>query len=87
MHYLYLIESVKYHIYYVGQTSDLKARLQEHNTNRSQYTKGKGPWRLVNYKTFGSRSEAMKEEIRLKKSKNRNYVYYYFTHEGQDIPT
>ena len=78
MHYLYLIESSKYDRYYLGQTSDLDDRFQRHNENRCQYTKGKGPWNLVGYKVFENRSEAVKEEKRLKKAKNRDYIYYYF---------
>ena len=78
MHYLYLIESEKYDRYYIGQTNDLKDRVQRHNENRCKYTKGKGPWELIGYKKFISRSEAVKEERRLKKAKNRDYIYYFF---------
>jgi putative endonuclease len=82
MHYLYLIESKTYDKYYVGQTSDLEDRLQRHNENRCKYTKSKGPWDLIEYKMFRTRSEAMKEEKRLKKTKNREYVYYYFKNQA-----
>ena len=78
MHYLYLIESEKYDRYYIGQTSNLKDRVQRHNENRCKYTCGKGPWELVGFKTFLTRSEAVKEENRLKKTKNKEYLYYYF---------
>ena len=78
MYYLYLIESETSGKYYIGQTSDLKTRLDDHNGYRKKYTKGKGPWRLIGHKRFQSRSEAMLEEQRLKRAKNRDYVYYYF---------
>jgi len=78
MHYLYLIESGTYNKFYIGQTSDLGDRVQRHNENRCKYTKGKGPWDLVGFKTFPTRSEAVHEERRLKKTKNKNYIYYYF---------
>ena len=43
--------------YYVGNTNDLHARLQEHRTNMSQSTKGKYP-KLVWFTTVPTRSEA-----------------------------
>jgi putative endonuclease len=78
MYYLYLIESETSGKYYIGQTSDLKTRLDDHNGKRKKYTKGKGPWHLIGYKNFRSRGEAMLEEQRLKRAKNRKYIYYYF---------
>ena len=78
MHYLYLIESEKSNKYYIGQTNDLQDRIQRHNESRCRYTKGKGPWELISYKIFSSRSEAVKEEKRLKHAKNKDYIYSYF---------
>ena len=43
--------------YYVGNTNDLHARLQEHRTNMSQSTRGRGP-KLVWFTTVPTRSEA-----------------------------
>lgn len=43
--------------YYVGNTNDLHARLQEHRTNMSQSTKGRNP-KLVWFTTVPTRSEA-----------------------------
>ena len=70
MYYLYLIESEKDGSYYIGQTSDLKKRINYHNTNRSKYTRNKGPWKLIGYKTFSTRSEAMIAERKLKRIQN-----------------
>jgi putative endonuclease len=67
MYYIYLIESEKYDRYYIGQTSDLEDRFIRHNENRCKYTKGKGPWNLISFKIFQTRSEAVQEERRLKK--------------------
>lgn len=43
--------------YYVGNTNDLHARLQEHRTNMSQSTKGRNP-KLVWFTTVPTRPEA-----------------------------
>ncbi|MBV8239545.1 MAG: GIY-YIG nuclease family protein [Hyphomicrobiales bacterium] len=48
MHYVYLIESHESAEHrYVGMTSDLKRRLQEHNSGQSPHTSKHMPWRLV----------------------------------------
>ena len=82
MYSLYLIESETSGKYYIGQTADLQQRLIDHNGNRRRYTHGKGPWILIGYKSFKSRSEAMLEEQRLKKAKNKKYIFYYFKGEA-----
>ena len=53
---------------YVGYTKDLKKRLYLHNEGKgAKFTRGK-KWKLVYYKKFDSRSEAMKNEYKLKKN-------------------
>jgi putative endonuclease len=79
MFYIYLIESEKNERYYIGQTSNLEERIKYHNSNRSKYTKNKGPWKLIGYKKYDTRSEAMNEEKKVKGMKNREYLYNYFT--------
>ena len=59
MYYLYLIESETSGKYYIGQTADLQRRLEDHNGNKKKYTKEKGSWILIGYKTFNSRGEAV----------------------------
>ena len=55
---------------YVGYTSNLKKRLKKHNSSKgAKFTRGK-KWILIYYKQFKSKSEAMKEEYKLKK----NYI-------------
>ena len=67
MHYVYLLES---HAdptkRYVGVTSDLKARLLEHNGGKSLHTAKHRPWRIVTYIAFSERSQAEAFELYLK---------------------
>ena len=79
MFYVYLLKSEKDGRYYIGHTSNLEERIDYHNSNLSKYTKNKGPWKLIGYKTFQTRSEAMKEEKRLKGMKNKEYLMKLFT--------
>jgi len=46
----------------------------EHNSAQSKSTKAGIPWTLVYSKPLNSRSEAIKEEIRIKKMKSRKYI-------------
>ena len=78
MFYVYLLESESSGRFYIGQTNDIKDRLSYHNSGRSVYTKNRGPWKLLAYKTFNSRGEAMKYERYLKRLKNREKVLREF---------
>ena len=52
---------------YVGYTGNIKKRLNLHNSGKgAKFTRGK-KWKLVYYEKYDSKSEAMKNEHRLKK--------------------
>ena len=85
MYYVYLLISLKSGIFYIGQTENLLQRFLEHNKNRSEFTKHKGPWALLAFKQFPSRSAAMTEEYRLKKLKNRQRILLEFGIEFSDL--
>ncbi|NOG45877.1 MAG: GIY-YIG nuclease family protein [Calditrichaeota bacterium] len=72
MFYVYLIESVETGTYYIGQTNNIDERVNNyHNAGRCKYTKNRRPWKLIAYKTYTTRSEAMREERRIKNLKSR----------------
>ena len=54
---------------YTGITTDVKRRVGEHNTSDvgAKYTRGRRPVKLVYQKEFSNRSDATKEEARIKK--------------------
>ncbi len=52
---------------YVGYTVNIKKRLNLHNAGRgAKFTRGK-KWKLVYYEKYDTKSDAMKNEYRLKK--------------------
>ena len=52
---------------YCGWSSDPERRLREHQAgSASRYTRTRLPVELVYTREFGSRSEAMREEVRIK---------------------
>ena len=71
---LYILYSKKFDKFYIGQTNNLAARLDDHNTSdKSTYTSKYRPWELICTLEFNSRGLAMKAEKYLKK-KPRSYI-------------
>jgi putative endonuclease len=68
MYYVYLLKCAD-NTYYCGITTNLVRRIKEHNTSHlgAKYTKGRRPVVLAYSKKYKTRSEAQKEEARIKK--------------------
>ncbi|MDO8549414.1 MAG: GIY-YIG nuclease family protein [Ignavibacteria bacterium] len=69
-YYVYIINSESLSLYYIGHTSNLNDRLIRHNSNRSKFTKNKGPWKLIISYQCNSKPEAYQLELKLKAMKN-----------------
>jgi putative endonuclease len=53
--------------FYIGTTNNVKKRIEQHNKNKgAKYTRGRTPVEVKFTLEFKSRSEACKEECRLK---------------------
>ncbi|MEO6729028.1 MAG: GIY-YIG nuclease family protein [Candidatus Dojkabacteria bacterium] len=77
MNYVYVLKSLSSSKLYIGQTHNLELRLKQHNGEglfSSGYTRGKGPWSLIHYESFTTRSEAIKREKFLKTGKGREFI-------------
>ena len=68
MYYLYILQC-RDKTLYTGITTDLKRRLEEHNSSDkgAKYTRGRRPVVLVFSKKYKNRSEASKAEREMKK--------------------
>ena len=68
MYYVYLLTCAD-NTFYCGITTDLDRRIEEHNRSPlgAKYTKGRRPVVLAYAKEYENRSEASKEEARIKK--------------------
>jgi len=65
--FLYMVRCKNGHIY-TGISTDVERRFAEHQAGKgAKYLRGKGPLKLVYQKKIGSRSEALKAEISMKK--------------------
>ena len=64
MFYAYCLYSLKSKRLYIGYTSDLKQRLEEHNKGiGGEYTKRNKPFKLIFYEAFLSETDAKEQEV------------------------
>ena len=68
MWHIYILQC-KDKTFYTGITTNLKRRIEEHNTSNlgAKYTKGRRPVKLVYSARKKDKSSALKEEYRIKK--------------------
>ncbi len=74
MYYVYILRSFKSGKFYIGSTSDIKRRLQEHNSDQSRYTRLRGPWKLIYLEKKPCLAEARIRERFLKTGDGRKTV-------------
>lgn len=71
MYYVYVLKSLKYKgKFYIGFTSDLKRRLEEHISGKTYTTRRMLPIELAYYEAYKSKSDAQNREHQLKKHGN-----------------
>jgi len=74
MFYTYILKSKKDGKFYTGSTKDLRKRLIEHNTGKSTYTKGKGPFEIIYYEACLLEDKARSRELYLKSGMGKRYL-------------
>ena len=74
MFYVYLLESKIDKSWYIGYSSDLRARFKSHNKGENLATKNKKPWKLVYYEAYLIRLDAKKRELFLKSGSGRKFL-------------
>ena len=72
MYATYILRSESNGRLYIGSTSDLDVRLQQHNDNLAPATKNRGPWKLVYSENHPDRSSAVRRERYFKTGKGRD---------------
>ena len=64
--YVYILKSLKDNQYYIGETSDVDARLNYHNSGKQRSTKNRIPFILIHTEIFSNRTEALITEKQIK---------------------
>ncbi|MFA6047453.1 MAG: GIY-YIG nuclease family protein [Parcubacteria group bacterium] len=73
-YYTYILESLKNSELYIGYTTDLKRRFEEHNSGISQSTKRYMPWKLIYYEAVLNENDAKRREKYFKTSHGRRLL-------------
>lgn len=71
---VYFLFSGKADRYYIGSTTDIERRLDEHRNGHCEATKFLRPLELVFFQQYDTLSDARKIERKLKKFKNRKII-------------
>jgi putative endonuclease len=74
-YFTYVILSENENIYYKGFTEDIRSRISDHNSNKSRYTSGKGPWKLLVLEEHPDKRTALIREKALKKCKSDYFIW------------
>jgi putative endonuclease len=76
MHYLYILYSKSLDKYYVGETSDITQRLNQHFSGfyKGSYTSQTDDWEKKLVIEFSTINQARKAEIFIKKMKSRKFI-------------
>ena len=79
MFYVYIIRSVaNWGQKYVGYTTDLRKRLNDHNSGKSAHTARFRPWKLETYIAFSDKQKALDFERYLKSGAGRAFSWRRF---------
>ena len=91
MHVVYVLENQRDKSWYIGQTDNLKRRLEEHNNGSGARTTriNPGPWVLMYAEAYRDKRDALGRERFLKGGSGRKYLQkqmvHYFSTTTQDL--
>jgi putative endonuclease len=73
-YYVYVLRSEKDEKFYVGYTSNILKRLEQHNSRQVESTKRRGPLELIYWEGCINQQDATKREKYLKCSWGKRYI-------------
>ena len=87
MFFVYIIESEKNGMYYIGHSDDPQRRLKEHNeTSHKTFTSKHRPWKLIaQIPVNENRGEAMRLEKHIKNKKRRSFIETIIQNQNDEI--
>ena len=80
MFYVYLLRSTSDDGFYIGYSTNLRARLGAHNSGNSSATAHRGPWKLIYYEAYPDQADALGREEYLKSGAGRNFLKAQLRH-------
>ncbi len=79
MFFVHVLKSLATSRGYVGLTTDISRRLEEHNGGKSYYTKRHAPWAVIHVEEYLTRPEARSREKFLKSTAGRRVLKELFS--------
>ena len=73
-YYVYVLQSEKDHKFYIGLASDIKKRLEEHNSGKVSTTRNRRPLKLVYWEGCLNQQDAANRERYLKTTWGKRYI-------------
>jgi putative endonuclease len=73
-YYVYVLRSLKDDKFYIGYTTDLRKRFQEHQDGFVTSTKPRTPFELIFFEAYRNKYDAIRREKYLKTSKGKSTV-------------
>ena len=80
VHHVYLIEGEPKGTWYIGYTTDLKRRLDEHNRHKNVSTSKETSWKLIYCETYVNRMDALGREKFLKSGSGWRFLKKQLQH-------
>ena len=80
MFYVYVLRSESDSGFYIGFSTNLRARLRQHQDGESLATSHRGPWKLIYYEAYTEREDAEGREKFLKSGAGRRLKLGRFPH-------
>ncbi len=78
MFYVYVLKSKNRNYIYVGLTSNIERRVNQHNSLKEKTTRSYAPFTLIHSETFKTRPEARKREIFFKSGCGKEWIKKQF---------
>jgi putative endonuclease len=72
MYFVYILKSLTTGKFYNGCTNNLERRLLEHNSNKTNSLKNKGPFIIIYTEEYATLIEARRRELEIKSYKGGN---------------
>jgi len=81
MYYMYILENNNYSTWYIGYSSDLRKRIENHNNGKGGKTTKQGKsWKLIYYETYLNKEDAIGRETFLKSGAGYRFINKQLSH-------
>ena len=74
IYYTYVLRSIEFERNYIGFTSNIQTRLEQHNSGKTKSTRPYKPWEMLFHEVHNSLEKALAREKWLKSGIGREFI-------------